>query len=107
MSLRSTPDATAAGAELPSVVPFDLSPLTRLSSPLGERVVADDESFRRSEWVYADGSWSLSVFDVTDYTVVLRVRTPVGCQRFYGAIQADIESVEPQLEAADGWQRRQ
>ncbi|WP_229121584.1 hypothetical protein [Halapricum desulfuricans] len=106
MSLRSTPDDTTAGAELPAVVPFDLSPLTRLSCQLGERIVSEDESIRRGEWTYVDGTWSLSVFEVTDYTVVLRVRTPVGRQRFYGAIQTDIESVEPQLEAADGWQRQ-
>lgn len=106
MSLRSTPDDTA-GAELPAVVPFDLAPLTRLSCPLGERIVSDDESTRLGEWGYVDGTWSLSVFEATDYTVILRVRTPVGRQRFYGAIQADIKSVEPSLNAADDWQRRQ
>jgi len=105
MSLRSTPDSATAGAELPAVVPFDLSPLTRLSCPLGERIVSDDESTQRGKWSYVDGTWSLSVFEVTDYTVVLRVRTPVGRQRFYGAIQADVESVKPSLDAADDWQR--
>ncbi|WP_229114301.1 hypothetical protein [Halapricum desulfuricans] len=106
MATRSTPDGASA-PKLPSVVPFDLSPLTRLSCQLGERVVTDDEATRRGEFEYVDGSWSLSVFEVTDYTVVLCVRTPVGFRRFYGAIQADIESVEPTLEAAEDWQRRE
>lgn len=78
-----------------------------MSSPLGERVVEADESTCRGEFEYVGGCWSLSVFDVTDYTVVLRVRTPVGFHRFHGAIRADFEAIESKLDAADGWQRRQ
>ncbi|MEF8975845.1 MAG: hypothetical protein V5A21_06430 [Halapricum sp.] len=43
---------------------------------------------------------------MTDHTVVLRLRTPVGRQQFYGTAQADLESVRPQLDAAASWERK-
>jgi hypothetical protein len=106
MSTHGSLDSPTTDAKLPAVVPFDLSPLTRMSCELGERVVADEDATHRGEWAHVVGTWKLSVFEVTDHTVVLRLRTPVGRQRFYGAAQADLESVRPQLDAAASWERK-
>lgn len=100
------------GVTLPDVVPFDLSALTRLHSDLGEVVVADDGSTLRGEWRHAASRWRLSVYDVTGDAVtgdavVLRVRTPVGRRRFYGAARADFESVCPAIDGAEDWRQVQ
>ncbi len=53
-------------------------------------------------WADETGRQSLTVFDVTDHTVVLRVRTPVGRESFYGMAKRDYEAVRDSL-ADDGW----
>ena len=93
------------GVELPGVVPLDVRCLTRLSWELGSRVVADAESTRRGEWRHTGASWSLSVFRVTSNTDVLRVRTPAGRERFYGAATADLREELPNLDDAPYWRR--
>ena len=90
----------------PDVVPFDLPYLSRLSWELGSRVVDDDEATLRGEWEYEGGPWSLAVFRVTNNTAVVRVRTPTGRQRFYGAGQEELESTLPTLRDAPDWRRR-
>lgn len=105
MSTQGSPDCAGDYVELPPVVPFEVSPLTRMSCDLGERVVGDEDATLRGEWRYTEGSWRLSMFDVTAHTAVIRVRTPVGRQQFYGAAQVDLESVRPELDAATRWQR--
>ncbi|WP_121741579.1 hypothetical protein [Natronorubrum halophilum] len=95
----------ATGVSLPDAVPIDLAHLSRLSWELGSRVVDDDDATLHSEWEQSGRSWLLSIFRVTTNTVVLRVRTPVGRQRFYGAAQLDLESVLPSLESAPRWHR--
>jgi hypothetical protein len=95
----------AAGPTLPDVVPFDPPTLTRLSWELGSRVVDDDSSARVGRWERVGSSWSLSVFRVTSETVVVRVRTPIGRQRFYGAAWMDLEDGVSELDAAPSWER--
>jgi hypothetical protein len=94
-----------AGPTLPDVVPFDPPALTRLSWELGSRVVDDGSSARVGRWERVGSSWSLSVFRVTSETVVVRVRTPIGRQRFYGAAWMDLEDDVPELDAAPSWER--
>jgi hypothetical protein len=48
----------------------------------------------------------VSVFDVTSETVAVRVRTPTGRERFYGAARMDLEAALPALETAPDWRRR-
>lgn len=91
---------------LPGVVPLDLAHLNRLSWELGSRVVDDDESTLRGEWTHTGSTWEVSVFDVTSETVAVRVRTPIGRERFYGAARMDLETALPALEEATDWQRR-
>jgi len=91
--------------ELPTVVPFDIPQLNRLSWELGSRTVDDTTATLRSRWTDTEGQWRLAVYAVTDGTVVLRIRTPVGRDRFYGAARTDLANALPELEASDRWQR--
>ena len=49
--------------------------------------------------------WGLAVFDVADHTAVVRVRTPVGRELFYGAVEADLAALREGLAAAPDWDR--
>ena len=91
---------------LPGAVPFDLVNVSRLSWELGARVVEGDGASVRSRWTHEETAWSLSVFDVTSETAVLRLETPVGRQRFFGTTQRDLATVYPALEAAPDWTRQ-
>jgi hypothetical protein len=101
----ATHASNGGGVSLPDAVPLDVRCLTRLSWELGSRVVDDEESTRESEWTHADAPWRLSVFRVTNHTDVLRVRTPVGRERFYGAVETDLREALPGLEASAHWRR--
>lgn len=90
---------------LPDAVPFDLPHLSRLSWELGSRVVQDSESTLIEEWNHRDTGWTLSVFSVTSNTVVIRTRTPVGRERFYGAILSEANAAIRTLETQPSWQR--
>lgn len=105
MATRGPRHDGTAGTTLPDVVPFELSPQTRLSWELGARVVATDDATRYGAWTCAETAWELAVFRVTSATAVVRVRTPVGRSRFYGATIGDLQSVLPALEASLQWQR--
>ena len=91
---------------LPEVVPFDLPHLTRMSWELGSRVVEDEESALQSRWEHDRLAWLLSIFRVTDNTVILCVRTPAGRERFYGAAQSDLNIAFRKLAAAPSWRPR-
>lgn len=105
MVAHSWQDGSATSAELPDVVPFDLPYLSRLSWELGSRVVEDDESALHSTWEHTGTSWMLSICRVTSNTVVMRICTPIGRERFYGAAQSDVTAALPSLDAAPHWQR--
>ncbi|MFB6073571.1 MAG: hypothetical protein ABEJ89_01005 [Haloarculaceae archaeon] len=103
MAAHGTRDDGARGGELPDALPFGLREPSRLSWALGARVVEDEAATRLGRWRRADG-WRLAVFRVTDVTVVLRVGTPVGRERFYGAPLAEIRDAIDALDAAPAWQ---
>ena len=90
-------------ASLPDTIPFDLQNLTRQSWKLGSRIVDDAE--RIEEWRHAGGGWTLTAFEATDETLVLRLRTPVGRSRFYGAIRAEFREARPAIASAAAWER--
>lgn len=95
------------GAAFPDVVPFDVQRSSRLSWELGSRVVDDEESTLRGEWEHARTSRTLALFRVTSHTDILRLRTPVGRERFYGVARMDLESAVPHLDEAPYWRRRE
>jgi hypothetical protein len=103
MSTHGTRGASPESARLPDAVPFGLPALSRLSWELGSRVVADAPLL--TEWEHVTSGRTLEVHDVTDNTVVLGIRTPVGRQRFFGAAKEDFEEKRPLLDDADDWRR--
>jgi len=103
MATRETQGRTNGGGSLPGVVPFSLSHVTRMSWALGTRTVEADPSSLVGAWTHTDSGWALSVFEVTNATVVFRVRTPAGRERFYGAARMDFAAVRPSLATASAW----
>ncbi|MFW5934662.1 MAG: hypothetical protein ACOCQL_02300 [Halolamina sp.] len=90
-------------SSLPDPVPLDLRNLTRQSWKLGSQIAADAR--RLGEWRHAGGGWSLTAFEATDETLLLRLRSPVGRSRFYGAIRAEFREALPELSSATAWER--
>jgi len=104
MATRDAGDGTARGA-LPTVLPFDVDRVTRLSWELGSRTVEDERASLRGTWAHAESRWTLSVYEVTSATDLLCVRTPVGRERFYGVARMDLDPVLSTLDDTPGWQR--
>lgn len=103
MATRGPQPARETAAGLPGVVPFDLPAVTRLSWELGDRIIND--AVELEAWERGDGVWALSTFRATSETVIIRLRTPTGRERFYGAAEMDIESVRPRLRNHSRWTR--
>ena len=105
MAAHSARPGDEDSATLPDAVPFELPILTRLSWELGARVVADDEATVHSRWECTNRPWTLSLFHVTDHTDLVRVRTPVGRERFYGATRSELDDALGALVDAPDWER--
>lgn len=105
MAVRDSRGGDGESGSLPSVLPADVPYLSRMSWELGTRIVDDDESSRLAGFEHASEHWHVSFFEVTSNTVVIRVRTPVGRERFYGAVRSAVESVVPEMEATPSWRR--
>ncbi len=105
MAAHGVQDSGGNCPGLPDVVPFELPYLSRLSWELGSRVVDDAEATLRSEWEHEGAAWALSIFEVTANRAVLRLRTPIGRERFYDAASREVASAVPPLEAAPRWHR--
>ena len=96
---------TGRAATLPDVVPFHLPHLTRQSWELGTRSIQDEQTVELGKWSYQAGQWSLSLFEVTSEPAIIRIQTPVGRKRYYGAIQSELRSALQELEASPAWQK--
>jgi len=105
MAVHNNRGESGCPATLPDVVPFDLSHLTRQSWELGKSTVQDDKAAMLSRWTHQNGQWRLSIFEVTSETVVICIRSPVGRERFYGAIQSELKSAIQKLEVNPSWQQ--
>jgi len=108
MSTQSARDGAVGRGEggLPDAVPVSVERTTRLSWELGDRVTSGADATLAAAWRCHGAPWTLAVFDVTDHTAVVRVRTPVGRELFYGLADADVEAVRTALAAAPDWDRR-
>jgi len=80
---------------------IDIERIESLSWSLGSRITTKADADQRFRFDHQRSSRSVTAFEVTDYTCVLRLRTPVGREKFYGIANAD---VDPDLVAAD-WVR--
>lgn len=76
------------GARLAREGPVSLDDANPMSWRLGRRVT--DDAATLGEWHHPSGR-VVTAFDVTRDTVVLRIRTPVGRQRFYGVAKLDFD----------------
>ncbi len=108
MSTQSARDGAAGRGEggLPDAVPVSLDRTTRLSWELGDRVTTGTDATLVGEWRCHATPWAVAVFDVTDHTAVVRVRTPVGREQFYGVADADLVAARDALADAPDWGRR-
>lgn len=105
MAVHGTRGGDGHTAPLPDVLPADVSSRSRLSWELGSRIVDDDESTHLAGFEHASEHWRASFFEGTANTVVIRVRTPVGRERFYGALRSTLETAVAELVAAPSWRR--
>jgi len=105
MAVHDSRSGSGGSPTLPDVVPFDLAHLTRQSWELGASITQDEQATALGTWTHRNELWRLSLFEVTTETVILRVRTPVGRERFYGAIRSELRSAIHELEADSSWQQ--
>lgn len=95
-------ETTVGGTEPSSALPVDLPSVESLSWQLGRRVVEDGPPrLASAENVRFGGS--LTAFDVTDHTCIVRVRTPVGRETFYGTTKVALRGALDNLERHDDW----
>ncbi len=87
---------------VPSVT---LEAANELSWMLGERVTTDDQSTLLGEWQSNDARQSISIFEATAETAILRYRSPVGREHYVGTTLSDAERVRADLDAAATWHR--
>lgn len=92
-------------ARLPEVVPFEVSRVSRENWEDGSRVADGNASSLRGRWGTVGSSWEVSVFVATRETVLLRVRTPVGRERFYETTQRDVQGVVTALDTSSRWRQ--
>ncbi|OYR95998.1 hypothetical protein DJ71_01270 [Halorubrum sp. E3] len=105
MAVRSNREESGGAATLPAVVPFDLAHLTRQSWELGKSTVQGDRATTLGTWTHQNSAWRLSVHQVTTATVIICLRTPVGRERFYGAMRSEFDAATEHLEASPSWRR--
>lgn len=105
MAVDNSRCESSCAATLPDVVPFTLSHLTRQSWELGTRSIQDEQTVGLGKWSSKTGQWNLSLFEVTSETAIIRLQTPVGRKRFYGAIQSELHSAIQELEESPIWQK--
>ncbi|WP_135303825.1 hypothetical protein [Haloarcula amylovorans] len=98
MATSDTPTADP----LASTFPIPLSRAESHSWEYGQRCVSREGSYRET-WTDEVGRQSLTVFDVTDHTLVLRCQTPVGRQSYYGMATRDYSAAREALVADEGW----
>ncbi|MGQ3414091.1 hypothetical protein [Natrinema versiforme] len=73
-----------------SLFDIELEYVESLSWPLGDRVTTGAEANQLFRFAHQRSTRTVTAFEVTDYTCVLRLRTPVGREKFYGIANADI-----------------
>ncbi len=68
----------------------DIERIESLSWSLGNRITSEADADQRFRFDHRWSTRTVTAFEVTDYTCVLRLRTPVGREKFYGVASADI-----------------
>ncbi|WP_049915731.1 hypothetical protein [Natrialba taiwanensis] len=78
-------------AAIAQVFGIDPGNIESLSWSLGNRVTTDNDASREFTLEYRGSNREITAFAVTEYTMVLRLRTPVGREKFYGVANDDVD----------------
>ncbi|AGB32245.1 hypothetical protein C488_11248 [Natrinema pellirubrum DSM 15624] len=68
----------------------DTGRIESLSWSLGNRVTVEADAERLFALDHRRSARTVTAFSVTDYTCVVRLRSPVGREKFYGVADADL-----------------
>jgi hypothetical protein len=82
-----------------------LEAANELSWMLGRRIIDDDRTTVLAEWVRADARQSLTLFEATAETAVLKYQSPVGREHYLGTTLADARQLRATLDGAVEWSR--
>ncbi|WP_435126982.1 hypothetical protein [Halobaculum sp. D14] len=99
-------ESSTEGGSAHPALPFSIPHSSQLTWELGSRVVDDEEATALDAWQHADSRWEVTAFEVAAHTRVLRLRTPVGRERYYGVADDGFDTATDQLERARDWTRR-
>ena len=103
MSSHGGHSHTGGGPDcLPAV---GLGTANELSWMLGERLTDDDRTTVLAEWTRTDARQSLTLFEATAETALIRYESPVGRDHYVGTTLADAERVRADLDTAAEWSR--
>jgi len=108
MSSRETRQGDADsgdGKRLADILPIDRGAIESLSWGLGSRVTGDGAAQLFEAGNRATGS-TLTVFEATDHTCIVRFRTPVGREKYFGVAAADLRPMLERLLDRGDWQSR-
>jgi len=90
---------------LADILPIDRAAIESLSWALGTRVTGAGAT-RLFEAGNPSTRSTLSVFEATEYTCVVRFRTPVGREKFFGVAASDLRPMLEELLEHEDWQSR-
>jgi hypothetical protein len=96
--------SNGAARALSSAAPFETAAATSLSWELGDRLTRQTEVSTVASFENPARNRSLTVFEATAHTYLVRVRTPVGREKFYGVARHDVDLGA--LDGADDWRER-
>ena len=83
--------SSAPSGTLRGVVPFDTRMAAPMSWELGDRLARQDDTSRVASFENPTRNTSLTVFEATEHTHLVRVRTPVGREKFFGVARRDVD----------------
>ncbi|WP_181686444.1 hypothetical protein [Halorhabdus salina] len=89
----SVDGGSGRGGHLADVLPMDRTAIESLSWALGTRVTREDDATCLLEVSDRSTASALAVFEATEYTYVVRFRTPVGREKFFGVAAVDLRSM--------------
>jgi len=98
---------SGTSGHLADVLPIGRAAIESLSWRLGSRVTGGVDATPRLELIRRTTNSSLAVFEATDYTYVVRFRTPVGREKFFGVAGVDLRPMLEELLDRGEWGIRQ
>jgi len=90
-----------SASRLDELLPVDASTVECVSWELGDRLTRDGESRRVATLEKPAQNVSLDLFEATGHTYIVRFRTPVGREKFYGVAHDNFDV--PTVVDDEGW----